>query len=198
MPKVSSEAVRAYFDRQAPDWDQRFKRDPEKLRKILTLTGIMPGEQILDLGCGTGVLFPYYLERDVGAVLGVDLSPEMIRVARNKIDDPRIRLFCGDVREVPADRIYDHCMIYDAFPHFASPWTLIERLTEWLVPGGRLTIANGKSQTEANAHHQDVPETVARMMPSTEGLSRLLSSCFDVDRIVEEGHIYLVSGKNLR
>lgn len=49
MPKVSSEAVRAHFDRQAPDWDQRFRRDPEKLRKILTLTGIMPGEQILEI-----------------------------------------------------------------------------------------------------------------------------------------------------
>lgn len=149
-----------------------------------------------DLGCGTGVLFPYYLEKSAGFVLGVDLSPEMVRVARGKSDDPRIRIVCGDIREMTPERSFDHCVIYDAFPHIAAPRTLIEKLSDWLVPGGRFTIANGMNQKDLNAHHRDVPPDVARMMPPPEGLWELLDPCFKVDRIIEEDDLFVMSGKS--
>lgn len=48
MPKVSNEAVRAYFDRMASGWDENSRHSPEKLRRMLNFAGITPGDRILD------------------------------------------------------------------------------------------------------------------------------------------------------
>jgi demethylmenaquinone methyltransferase/2-methoxy-6-polyprenyl-1,4-benzoquinol methylase len=50
------------------------------------------GVSVLDVACGTGVLFPDYLARNVKSVTGIDLSPAMIDVAKVKYSDPRITL----------------------------------------------------------------------------------------------------------
>jgi ubiquinone/menaquinone biosynthesis C-methylase UbiE len=56
------------------------------------------GTSIADVGCGTGRLEPYLASRDLSPH-GVDLSPEMIRVARR--DFPGFRFDVADVRELP-------------------------------------------------------------------------------------------------
>ena len=52
---------------------------------------------------------------------GVDISPEMARIAVSKLRDPRVEVLCGDVEELPLPRRYDCCVVYNAFPHFAHP-----------------------------------------------------------------------------
>ena len=44
-----------------------------KISTILDYAGIEAGP-FLDVACGTGVLFPYYLARDVKQITGVDIS----------------------------------------------------------------------------------------------------------------------------
>jgi trans-aconitate 2-methyltransferase len=70
----------------------------EKAKAVARLLAAMPGEQILDLGCGTGAL-----TADIAAtgaeVLGVDRSAEMIEVARKKY--PNLRFEVCDARTLP-------------------------------------------------------------------------------------------------
>ena len=56
------------------------------------------GTDVGDVGCGTGRLAPYLAARGL-VPRGVDLSPEMIRVARR--DQPGFRFDVADLRELP-------------------------------------------------------------------------------------------------
>lgn len=70
-----------FFDRCAPWWDDDMIRDEDILTTIMTLGGIREGIDVLDVVCGTGVLFPDYLKRKVASVTGIDISPEVAKIA---------------------------------------------------------------------------------------------------------------------
>lgn len=94
---MNQREVIAFFNRCAPEWDAANIRDDGKIGFILDAAGIRPGCSVLDVACGTGVLFPDYLARGVSRVTGVDISPEMARIATAKLHDPCVEVLCGDV-----------------------------------------------------------------------------------------------------
>ena len=89
--------VISFFDRCAPDWDAEMIRNEPVIRTILDNADIRAGVDVLDVACGTGVLFPDYLARDVHSVTGVDIAPEMARRAAEKFPDARVTVLCGDI-----------------------------------------------------------------------------------------------------
>ena len=88
---MNQREVIAFFNRCAPEWDAANIRDDGKIGFILDAAGIRPGCSVLDVACGTGVLFPDYLARGVSRVTGVDISPEMARIATAMLHDPAWR-----------------------------------------------------------------------------------------------------------
>ena len=82
--------VISFFNRCAPNWDAEMIRNEPVIRTILDNAGIRAGIDVLDVACGTGVLFPDYLARDVHSVTGVDIAPEMARRAAEKFPDARV------------------------------------------------------------------------------------------------------------
>ena len=186
--------VIAYFDRCAPAWDSTLTVDEEKIGSILDAAGVGQGSTVLDVACGTGVLFPFYLKRGASRVTGVDISPEMIRVAAAKFHDPRIETVCGDMETLPVGSVYDCCVIYNAFPHFPQPQKLIERLALWVKPGGRLTVAHSMGVEALNRRHAGDAAHVSRGMISAEELSELMSPYFCADILISGEDRYIVSG----
>ena len=184
-----------FFDRLAPTWDETLEDREAVISLILDNAGVRAGQDVLDVACGTGVLFPHYLERDVRSVTGVDISPEMIRIAAGKYGgNPLIRLVCGDVEEARFDRAFDRVVVYNAFPHFPDGGRLIERLSGLLKPGGRLTVAHGFSRETINAHHEGVARHVSNGLPPLEALRALFEPLFDVDVAVADAEMYQVAG----
>ena len=162
--QLRTEEVRAFFDRLAPTWDRDRGTEDAVIEEILDRAGIAPGCRVLDVACGTGVLFPYYLARNVAELTGVDLSEEMIRVAGEKHRDSRLTLVAGDVEQIPLGE-YDRIVVCNAFPHFPDPQGLIGRLAAHLVPGGRLTVAHDRSRHSINGHHQQTASLVSLGLP---------------------------------
>ena len=124
---MDKDTLISFFDQAAPEWDDRMVADDRKIEFILDRAGICSEQTVLDVACGTGVLFPYYLRRKVRRITGVDISPEMARIAAAKADDPRIEVICGDIETLPVTEPYDCCVIYNAFPHFPDPARLMEQ-----------------------------------------------------------------------
>ena len=115
-----------FFDRCAPTWDAEMIKSDVKIGKILDNAEVGAGMDILDVACGTGVMFDYYLQRDVASVTGIDISPEMAKIASEKYaHEPKIQVICGDVEEFNFDRKFDRIVVYNAFPHFPYPKRLI-------------------------------------------------------------------------
>ena len=158
-----------------------------------------PGTRVLDVACGTGVLFPFYLERETSHVLAVDISPEMTNLAECKLAATRARnrieVVCGDIEAMRGTGDYDCCVVYNAFPHFPEPRRLVSRLAAWLKPNGRLTVAHSMSLAQLDRHHAGRAAKVSRAMLTAPELADVLSQWFTVDIAISDDEKYIVSGK---
>jgi ubiquinone/menaquinone biosynthesis C-methylase UbiE len=84
MPRTGSVAP-AYSD-DAPLYDTRTRGFDTYRRRIVERLPLRRGDVVLDVGCGTGLCFPFLLERvgPAGTVVGVDASPEMLQIAAER------------------------------------------------------------------------------------------------------------------
>ena len=180
-----------FFDRLAPAWDDMQVRNEEVIAEILFKGGIREGVRVLDVACGTGVLFPDY--KKLGAdVTGIDISPEMVKIAKEKSPDTEV--VCGDVLDFSFKDKFDAVMIYNAFPHFAEPQKLIEKLSTLLKDSGRLSIAHGISEKELAECHSGSAENVSVPLVKKEVLAQMMEPYFNVDVLISDNRMYMVSG----
>lgn len=189
---MNKNEIKAFFDNCAPWWDDDMIRDEELISTILDNGGIRPGVHVLDVACGTGVLFPDYLKRGVASVTGIDISPEMAKIAQQKF--PEVKVICGDVETEDFGRKFDAIMVYNAFPHFPDPAHLIETLAQLVVPGGKLSIAHGMSRAALLQHHAGRASTVSIELLEENELAALLEPYFIVDTIISDDRMYQVAG----
>lgn len=188
---MKKQDVIEFFDNCAPWWDQDIVRNKDIISTILTLGGIQPGIDVLDVACGTGVLFPDYLNSQVRSVTGIDISPEMAKIAASKF--PEVNVICGDVETAEFDKQFDAVMVYNAFPHFPDPAKLIKILAGHTKPGGRLTVAHSMSRVALSNHHKRASKVSIELLHEKE-LARLFMPFFDVDVMISTDRMYQVSG----
>ena len=184
-----------FFDRVAPQWDADMIRNDEIIGKIFDGANIVPGVDVLDVACGTGVLFPDYLARQVSSITAVDISPEMVKIAAAKYPDENITVLCADVEELAADRQFDRIMVYNAFPHFPDPEKLIATLSGMLRSGGTLTVAHGMSREEIDHRHEGGASKVSRGLMHEDALAALFEKHLTVTVKISDDRMYQVTGK---
>ncbi|MEW6719838.1 MAG: methyltransferase domain-containing protein [Thermodesulfobacteriota bacterium] len=98
-------------------------------------------ESILEPGCGTGLYTRMLLEAFPGASIeGVDISAEMVRLARERIADPRARFATGDAEEIVSGT-YDLVTSNATFQWFRTFGRTVRRMASLLSEGGRLTFS---------------------------------------------------------
>ena len=192
---IETKEVIAFFDRLAPGWDAEMIRNDEIINTILDNAGVAAGKDVLDVACGTGVLIPDYLKRGVGSVTGIDISPRMAEIAREKFPQPEITILCGDVETTDFQKQFDCIVLYNAFPHFPEPERLIAKLAAWLKPGGTLTVAHGMSREKIDAHHHGSASHVSNGLMSAEDLAQIFKKHLSVSAVVSDERMYQVVGK---
>ena len=184
-----------FFDRCAPTWDAEMIKNDAIMEAILDNAEVGEGMDVLDVACGTGVMIPYYLKRNVNSVTGVDISPEMAKIAAAKFaGEPKVQVICGDVEDTAFDRKFDRIVVYNAFPHFPRPKHLIKVLSALLKEDGRLTIAHGASRGAIDAHHSGSASKVSNGLMAAEDLVKLFAPHFDVEIMISNKRMYQVSG----
>ncbi len=189
---MNKSEIKAFFDEKAPVWDMNQIRSDEIISFILDKSEVKKGTRVLDVASGTGVLFGDYLKREVGSLTGIDISPEMLKIAKGKY--PQVRLICADAESYCFREKYDVIMIYNAFPHFPDHGKLFLNLSSALTAGGRLTVAHGISITELEECHARVPFNISMPLPDTETLSEIMSEYLTVDIKISDDKMYMVSG----
>lgn len=192
---IDTKDVIEFFDRLAPAWDGGMVRNERVIARILDLAAVVPGTEVLDVACGTGVLIPDYLARGAAHVTAVDISPEMVKVAQGKFaGDDRITVLCRDAQTMDLGRTFDRILIYNAFPHFSNPEVLFETLARHLAPGGTLTVAHGMSRERINAHHSGSARPVSHPLPPAEEVAAFFAPHLQVTCVRSDERMYLVTG----
>ncbi|HEY2839996.1 MAG TPA: methyltransferase domain-containing protein [Pirellulales bacterium] len=107
---------------------------------MLELLNPQPGEQIIDLGCGTGHLTAMIADRGA-RVLGLDQSAEMIAAARKQF--PKLAFELADATSFtvpePQDAIFSNAVLHWVHP----PGAAVEAISRALRPGGRFVTEFG-------------------------------------------------------
>ncbi len=108
----------------------------EQLKIWLDTNVIHPG-RALDIGCGTGVLCRIIKEMGIG-VSGIDLSEEMIRIAKDA--NPDIGFFTADMvtyrPESPVDLVTCTGDALNHLPDISLVSLMFENVYDYLTPGG--------------------------------------------------------------
>ncbi|WP_030742635.1 class I SAM-dependent methyltransferase [Streptomyces sp. NRRL F-5135] len=135
--------VREFFGVRAAGWDTRFPDDGPAYAAAVAALGLRPGDAVLDAGCGTGRALPALREAvgPRGTVLGVDLTPEMLRAAVRAGRRGSGPLLLADVRRLPVrsdtlDAVFGAGLI----SHLPLPADNLRELARVVRPGGLLAL----------------------------------------------------------
>jgi 2-polyprenyl-3-methyl-5-hydroxy-6-metoxy-1,4-benzoquinol methylase len=95
--------------------------------------------RVLDVGCGLGGLTAELAKGD-RQVTAIDLSPEMIERARQRLDSPRVSFLCANFLDHDFGTLRFDCIISAATIHHMPEHDAVSRMRALLRPGGRLVI----------------------------------------------------------
>jgi SAM-dependent methyltransferase len=126
---------------------------------VVDRLGLGVRAQVLDVGCGPGWLSEF-LARCGYWVTGVDVSEDMVRIARERIasiEEPigegveaLAEFHAMPVRELPWKDRFDAAILYDAMHHFDDELETLRVIRRTLVPGGRIFIHEGVRPAEGS------------------------------------------------
>jgi demethylmenaquinone methyltransferase/2-methoxy-6-polyprenyl-1,4-benzoquinol methylase len=137
--------VRALFDRTAGDYDRinswfSFGSGDSYRRGVLSRAGLGPGQRVLDVATGTGLVARAItkLQKGSGSIVGLDLSAGMLRVARERL---QLDVVQGRAEALPLpDNSFDALTMGYALRHVADLVATFREYKRVLVPGGRVVL----------------------------------------------------------
>jgi ubiquinone/menaquinone biosynthesis C-methylase UbiE len=113
---------------------------------LLTFAEPKPGERVLDVACGTGVVARHVAARvgNKGSVIGLDIDPAMLAVAR-QIPPPTGAMITwreGDAHALPFEgNSFDLILCQQGLQYFEEPLRALVEMRRVLVPTGRLAVS---------------------------------------------------------
>lgn len=140
-PEAKRRYVRRLFDTIARRYDLitvllSFGRDRSWKRRLVSLEAIGPGTRVLDLACGTGDLTFAAAARGA-RVIGLDITEQMVRLAKEKGDRPRFVI--GDIMALPfPDASFDVVTTGYGIRNVPELPPALREIARVLRPGGAL------------------------------------------------------------
>jgi ArsR family transcriptional regulator len=143
-----AQAAQEYFGRVAEDWDNLralHYSDGEIEQAVLAAAGPGPFDLIVDFGTGTGRMLALLAGR-AKRVEGIDLSHQMLTVARSNLDEAKVAnasIRHGDATSAPyADSSTDLVIIHQVLHFLDDPARALNEAARVLKPGGRLVVVD--------------------------------------------------------
>ncbi|MFC7845413.1 class I SAM-dependent methyltransferase [Streptomyces sp. NPDC057382] len=148
--------VQEFFTARAADWDSRFPDDGPAYAAAVAGLGLRTGGRVMDAGCGTGRALPP-LRAAVGpsgVVLGVDVTPAMLREAVRAGRDREGALLLADVAALPLrsgslDAVFGAGLV----SHLPDPAENLRELARVVRPGGLLALFHPIGRAALAARH---------------------------------------------
>lgn len=143
MTERSLQETREFFATKAATWEEKYPDDGPAFAAAIAELDLPGGGLVLDAGCGTGRAFPH-LRAAVGPdgrVVGADVTPEMIRSARDRGRGAYGGLLVADVERLPLrDGTVDGVLASGLISHVVRPAAVLAELARVTRPGGRLAL----------------------------------------------------------
>jgi ubiquinone/menaquinone biosynthesis C-methylase UbiE len=178
---IQTVSRRAFFNEIADSWDKRFQTQEltKFLEQLVPNFGLSPGQKVLDVGAGTGILIPFLLRAvgPTGQIEAVDYAEKMANICRSKYaHTPNVSVSVQEAEKLdfPA-QTFDAVICFGSFPHIENKEEALRQMNRVLKPDGKLVIAHALSSEEIEAHHHNASEAVAHdVLPERTSMKQLL------------------------
>ena len=141
-------AAREQYRQAAPTYDRHMRRFARWQGMAVDRLRLQPGQTVIDVACGTGLTFPM-LEEGVGAsgaIIGIELSPEMAAQARERVADhgwQNVTVVEAPAEEARIDTVADAALFSFTHDVLQSP-IAIANVVAHLKPGARIASVGAK------------------------------------------------------
>ena len=186
-----SNEMASFFDDLAPEWDNA-PSGYDLRDKLTSMMGISSNSVIADIGCGKGVMFEHLLKTKPAKIIAIDISGEMIRLAKELFSDDRIEYINGDLLEIPLPTL-DAAVFFNSYPHFLDKEGLADKLASTLKKGGKFIIAHSLSKEKINGAHSG--ESVSKLsapLESAEVEAKKYKKNFTAEILIDNDEFYFV------
>jgi ubiquinone/menaquinone biosynthesis C-methylase UbiE len=142
-----------FFDRIAPSYDSWAGGQHERVAaRLVDVAAPQKGEQVLDVGTGTGLVAHLVAPRvSPGSVIGIDLSDNMLALARSKKSKNVQFLGMAAERLIFKPETFDLVTMGDALAYVGDPSDALAEAHRVLRPGGRLALSNQRRSLSTRA-----------------------------------------------
>jgi SAM-dependent methyltransferase len=134
------------------------------------LLGDLHGKSVIDFGCGHGLEALDLVRRGAARVVGVDLQPGHLKIARRHAEEAGLadRVEFGFHTDEKADLV----LSLDSFEHFADPAAILNHMHALLRPGGAVVASFGPPWYHPLGGHFFSPFPWAHLLLSEPALIR--------------------------
>lgn len=144
----------AFFNEKAATWDPKDNHTSALPGLFTELAGIQEDSCVLDIGCGTGIMFEAFIQAHARHITALDLSTEMLKQAQQKANKA-FSLLNQDIYTFETPERFNAVIMCNVYPHLGDKAQLVDIIKRLLVPGGRFLVCHTLSKDALNAVHAE-------------------------------------------
>lgn len=146
MPGPNQIQSKQEWDEQYAAGEWNFLEQLGELGRYSLITGYIqhfcPKGEVLDVGCGTGLLAQRLVDSRIKKYTGIDLSSSAIEIAKSKIQNSKMSFHNENAAEYITDKKYDVVILNEVLYYIPDPDKQTLRYLEMLKPKGVLIVSN--------------------------------------------------------
>jgi ubiquinone/menaquinone biosynthesis C-methylase UbiE len=156
--KKQNTNTKNWFKNWANEYDNtlgKVNRHHHLLDLVVKSSAVKDDDRVLDIGCGTGLLSLKFLEKADCLIHGIDSSPEMLQIFKNKIDklDLSRKISCEfkDAENLDLKKnFFDVIASTVSLHHIKNKYPMIRKIYSLLKPGGKFVLGDIDMDTTGN------------------------------------------------
>lgn len=162
---------------------------------LVDIAGVGPGDRVLDVACGTGVVARAAARRvrPGGCVCGLDVNEDMLAIARCASADIEWRQADASRTGLP-DASFDAAFCQQGLQFFPDRLAAVREVHRVLAPGGRAVIATWCAADDGEAGYAPIAEALQRHLPDDPDPTGFIAAIFGLSDGTEVARLAEAAG----
>ncbi len=199
---------RDFFNRHAQRWDDMWYKDTSTgqyvkhkkgFERLFNLLPLKEGDSVLDVGCGTGILVPYILNRikDKGVLYELDYAYEMLYINYNLHREKNVNFILAEAENTPFKTcVFDLIIYFSCFPHFHDKKNALLSMVKTLKRDAYFIVSHFDSSEELNMHHASYEAVMHDRLPNEKTMRHLFYTAgLSIHNFIDETGFYYIMAK---